>query len=538
MSQAGILDVESSNPQIPTSFDTNFGIAIPILNNLEILGAVAPADSNPVFTTGVGKTVTVNVQISQEIAATDVTKIGLASFDSAGFDVDANGFVTLTGGGGAATNIDVDAFTPPGTDPVVPNAGNIIMTGAQVSTGVVGANVLRTNSLAANTVTYEIQQSGMSAAQNTTLNGVSHFNSAQFLVSNGYVSLVDGGIGIDIINGDSGSITGNTVTIYTNHAANQAGSSVKFTNSGTVSTFGVTDAGDNILIGRVAGNLTLTGLANTGLGAGVFTSLTTGSNGVALGYASQGAMTSGVQNCSIGRESLNQCQIGNGNCAFGFESLKLTTSATGSNSAFGWRSLNQLVGGSTNLALGMSTGTNYTGSESDNILMQNAGTLGESNTTRIGTQGSGTGQVNRCFVSGIVGVTVSNTQMVTIDSTTGQLGVSAASGIFAWTDITGASQTLAVGNGYATDNAGGVAYALPATAIFGQEIQIVGKLGLASIAQAAGQQIHLGNSSTTVGVTGSLTATNVGDCIHLRCITAGASTIWRAQDYVGNWTVV
>ena len=119
----------------------------------------------------------------------DATKVGVANFDSAGFSVDANGFVTLTGGGGATTNIDVDAFTAPGTDPVVPLAGNIVVTGAQVASGVVGANVIRSNSLAANTVTIEIQRSGAAASTIASLNGVAHFNSNMFTVdANGFVS--------------------------------------------------------------------------------------------------------------------------------------------------------------------------------------------------------------------------------------------------------------------------------------------------------------------------------------------------------------
>lgn len=115
---------------------------------------------------------------------------------------------------------------------------------------------------------------------------------------------------------------------------------------------------------------------------------------------------------------------------------------------------------------------------------------------------------------------------------------SAAPGAFTWTDVTGATQTLAVANGYVTDRGAGVTYTLPATAALGDQIRIVGKLGIAVIAQNANQQISISSSSTTVGVGGSLTATNVGDCIWLVCITAGASTVWRAESSMGNWTVV
>lgn len=92
---------------------------------------------------------------------------------------------------GAITNIDVDAFLAPGTDPVTPDVGtnNITLTGGQVVSGTVGADVLRSYSGAAHTVEMQIQQSGSSAAQDTTLNGVSHFNSSDFTLANGFVSL-------------------------------------------------------------------------------------------------------------------------------------------------------------------------------------------------------------------------------------------------------------------------------------------------------------------------------------------------------------
>lgn len=109
---------------------------------------------------------------------------------------------------------------------------------------------------------------------------------------------------------------------------------------------------------------------------------------------------------------------------------------------------------------------------------------------------------------------------------------------FTWTDVTSATQTLAIENGYVTDRGGGVTYTLPATALLGNEIQIVGKLGAWIVNQNANQQILLGSSSSTIGVGGSIASTNVGDCVTLICITAGASTVWRANSYVGNLTIV
>ena len=116
---------------------------------------------------------------------------GTAGFDSNSFSVDSTGFVSLAGGGLAIDQIAVDAFTAPGTNPVLPAAtGQITITGAQVATGTIGANVIRTDSLAANSLTVEIQRSTAVAAADSTKNGVAHFKSADFSVdSNGFVSL-------------------------------------------------------------------------------------------------------------------------------------------------------------------------------------------------------------------------------------------------------------------------------------------------------------------------------------------------------------
>ena len=134
------------------------------------------------------------VQYATSAAATDATKSGLAHFNSTQFSVDANGFVALAGGGLAIDSINVDAATGPGTDPVVPDGtGQITVTGGQVASGVIGANVIRTNSLAANTYTIQVQQSDTAAAKDTTLNGVCHFNSAQFTDDEGFISIISSG---------------------------------------------------------------------------------------------------------------------------------------------------------------------------------------------------------------------------------------------------------------------------------------------------------------------------------------------------------
>ena len=137
-------------------------------------------------------TYTIEIQRAAAVAATDVAQNGVSHYDSGQFSVDGNAFVQLVGGSAPAIQkVNVDASTGPGTDPVLADgAGQIIVTGGQVASGVVGTNVIRTDSLAANTYTIEIQRSAAVAATDITKNGVSHFDSSQFTVdANGFVSI-------------------------------------------------------------------------------------------------------------------------------------------------------------------------------------------------------------------------------------------------------------------------------------------------------------------------------------------------------------
>lgn len=158
---------------------------VPSSSAITINGAVVAAGINPVRTDGTGaNTMAVEVQTTQAIAATDATKIGLAAFNSAQFSADANGFVSLVNGSTIST-VTLDAAT----SPIAPSAGNITLTGGQVATGVVGANVIRTRGNTASSCTIEIQRSTVSAVSDSTKNGVCHFSSSQFNVdANGFVT--------------------------------------------------------------------------------------------------------------------------------------------------------------------------------------------------------------------------------------------------------------------------------------------------------------------------------------------------------------
>ena len=107
---------------------------------------------------------------------------------------------------------------------------------------------------------------------------------------------------------------------------------------------------------------------------------------------------------------------------------------------------------------------------------------------------------------------------VTIANSAGTITISTSGGGTSWTDVTGATQLLAVNNGYIADRtAGNVVFTLPTTAAIGDTIYILGRQNGWSIAQNAGQQIIFGTSATTSGTGGSLASTHAADCITLTC---------------------
>ena len=100
--------------------------------------------------------------------------------------------ITVSATGGIATgSFNVDAFTAPGTDPVLPNGlGQVTITGAQATANTI-PNSIQTNSIAANSFQIEIQRSAAQVLSTPAANGVSHYNAADFTVDvNGFVSII------------------------------------------------------------------------------------------------------------------------------------------------------------------------------------------------------------------------------------------------------------------------------------------------------------------------------------------------------------
>lgn len=259
---------------------------------------------------------------------------------------------------------------------------------------------------------------------------------------------VTGGLAITQIDGDIGSVAGNTVSF---NATPVSGSSVQF--SGTISTMllEVTDGDGNTIIGNNAGNGTLTGNSNTGLGAGSFLGLTTGSTNTAVGFDAALSVTTGSSNVAVGYGALGLATTGSENVAIGKAALGDLVSGARC-TVVGYGALVATTG-SDNIGIGHGVGTTLTtGTFNIYIGDVDAASSSESNTTRIGNDGHTTAT----YIYGIGGVDVGSVaNIVTEDND--QLGTAVLSAgtnisITAGANIITISSDSAVVNNYVTVN--------------------------------------------------------------------------------------
>lgn len=107
-----------------------------------------------------------------------------------------------------------------------------------------------------------------------------------------------------------------------------------------------------------------------------------------------------------------------------------------------------------------------------------------------------------------------------------------------WSDVTGTTQAVTKSFGYVSNNAGTVTFTLPASSTIGDVFRIVGLQGAWTLAQNANQQVKFGSSATTVGIGGSITSTDAGDCLELVATNTSASSVWACMSAIGNLTIV
>lgn len=163
----------------------------------------------------------------------------------------------------------------------------------------------------------------------------------------------------------------------------------------------------------------ITGKYNTGLGDHVLNVITSGEKNTAIGEGALESDTTGYNNTAVGHGVLYHSETGINNTAIGEFALCCGTGMN--NTAVGQHTGFDLTSGAENLMLGKEAGENLT-TGSNNIDLENQAESGDTDTIRIGTEGT----QNRAFVAGIDKTEVKGcTVQVTSE---GQLGCNPAVG--------------------------------------------------------------------------------------------------------------
>jgi hypothetical protein len=187
-----------------------------------------------------------------------------------------------------------------------------------------------------------------------------------------------------------------------------------------------TSGNNNDAVGYQALTSNTTGNYNAAFGDNALQANTTGLSNTASGYDSMYSNLTGANNTAFGANALYSNTAGKGNAAQGVNALYYNTTGI-RNLGIGSNALYDNVSGSYNIALGFDAGYDQT-TGNDNIYVANVGIGGESQTLRLGAQGTsgvlGSG-ILRAFVAGVATSQVTGSAVYVTSS--GQLGVLASS---------------------------------------------------------------------------------------------------------------
>jgi hypothetical protein len=116
----------------------------------------------------------------------------------------------------------------------------------------------------------------------------------------------------------------------------------------------------------------------------------------------------------------------------------------------------------------------------------------------------------------------------------GTLSIAATAGGVTWVTVSSDVPNMTVETGYFVVAPGGdILLGLPTISSLGDILRVC-LSGATSwtITQGIGQQIVMGDSMTTLGLSGGLQSTNSGDCVELVCRTP--NLVWVVQSSMGN----
>lgn len=295
-------------------------------------------------------------------------------------------------------------------------------------------------------------QASLHVIGNATVSGLGGFNALRIasLSVSGSVLTVDGqgnlGMGT-IAAGIGGAGTVNGIAYFTNNNTITAdGANFRFTKGNFVelklgvTTFRSSSAnGDNLFIGRDAGNALATGNSNSIFGFRSGENITTASENSFYGFNSgqnsgsgqsnsfygynSGQNTSGQQNSFYGHSTGTAASTGNENSFFGHTAGQSTTSS--SNSFFGKGSGLSNIGGAENSFFGRSSGSGNTTGNNNSFFGRSAGiaNISGSNNIAIGHSANfGFSNLNNAIAIGS-NVMVSGSNQAVIGSNITGLGI-------------------------------------------------------------------------------------------------------------------
>jgi hypothetical protein len=257
----------------------------------------------------------------------------------------------------------------------------------------------------------------------------------------GTAALADGSIGAADVNGSEVQLRVNGYCPSGTYVVTVAVSGLVECRASTTGTSSValgsqalqaSTASGNTAIGSAAMRANTTGANNVAVGQAALLNATTAQQNVAVGSTALSSVTTGPSNVAVGQSALGTVAVGGYNVGVGFASLFSATGSTntavgyfsgygvtsgGDNVLLGYQAGTSLTIGSDNVAVGAFAGYNLT-TGSNNIHIGNNGVAGETNTIKIGAQGT---QVNT-YIAGIRGQTPATATQSVVIGSDGELG--------------------------------------------------------------------------------------------------------------------
>ena len=271
---------------------------------------------------------------------------------------------------------------------------------------------------------------------------------------------------------------------------------------------------ENAFLGRGAGNFSMTGQQNTGIGAQALAETTSGSYNAAFGYRALTSVTTGSSNSSFGAYSLAANTGGNQNTAIGTGAMTVNTTGNG-NVAVGSSAMELNTSGSYNVAVGVAAMDAATNATSNVAIGQHA----------LATMATGTWNV-AIGDSALADSTHSETNVA--------IGYGALRADAASANVAVGHEALSLAT-VGTENVAVGYHALPDLTTGGQNIAIGS--GAGGRVTAGINDIHIGtfppaDESNTIRIGGVQTATYIAG-IAGRTSAAGVPVLVSADDKLG-----